>query len=576
MASCRSISRTGWRLGLRCLLIAGILAAGGVAAMGQTWLDAVDHTKLKTRLGPNLPTGAGGAISMVEAPIGGDQNTGRYFVDGSSSEFNGTLDPTSTPVTLNDGTGLASNGTSGHATNIVAIPYFGDTGSIAPGANNVTIYEVNNWLGSVLNYLGSNAPVAQPYRVQNHSWIADTYGSTSNEQSILRRFDYLIETGEMTAVVGANNDASPASLLAHPRLMVHSYNAIVAGRTNGAHSRGQTQSVYGSGRFKPDIVAPAALTSTSTAMVSSAATFLHEAVAGTDGARSEVIKAMLMAGATKEEFAAWIDPTTGALNPWDRTQTRPLDDVFGAGELNAYNSYLMTVGGQHAGSTSAPTTAAPTSGWDYKGKTAASELYYNFVIPQGSTASELSIMLAWNVNVTDTPPPGFTPSESLQNLNLALYNSTGSFLGTMLDQSISTVDNVEHIYQTNLQPGTYTLKVSGAANWDYGLAWRMSTQFDQPSADFDGDGFVSGSDFLIWQQNVGTLLGATHAQGDADGDGDVDGDDLVAVNNGVMPSVPPPAALNAVAAIPEPSTLAMAAAAMLAAAGWKWRRLRRG
>ena len=77
---------------------------------------------------------------------------------------------------------------------------------------------------------------------------------------------------------------------------------------------------------------------------------MHEVVAGTDGARSEVIKAMLMAGATKGEFANWIDPTTGLVNPWNRTQTRPLDDVFGAGELNVYNSYLIGIGGKQSAS----------------------------------------------------------------------------------------------------------------------------------------------------------------------------------------------------------------------------------
>ena len=34
--------------------------------------------------------------------------------------------------------------------------------------------------------------------------------------------------------------------------------------------------------------------------------------------------------------------------------------------------------------------------------TPSSDRYYNFVIPAGSTAAELSIVLAWNVQVTDT------------------------------------------------------------------------------------------------------------------------------------------------------------------------------
>lgn len=43
--------------------------------------------------------------------------------------------------------------------------------------------------------------------------------------------------------------------------------------------------------------------------------------------------------------------------------------------------------------------------------------------------------------------------------------------------------------------------------------------------DFNLDGYVSGSDQLIWQRGVGTI-NANYWQGDADFDGDVDGDDL--------------------------------------------------
>ena len=62
----------------------------------------------------------------------------------------------------------------------------------------------------------------------------------------------------------------------------------------------------------------------------------------------------------------------------------------------------------------------------------------------------------------------------------------------------------------------------------------MATLFDTPSADFDEDGTVTGSDFLAWQRNVGTLVGAVHGQGDANGDGDVDRDDLAIFNNTVV------------------------------------------
>jgi hypothetical protein len=45
------------------------------------------------------------------------------------------------------------------------------------------------------------------------------------------------------------------------------------------------------------------------------------------------------------------------------------------------------------------------------------------------------------------------------------------------------------------------------------------------SGDFDGDGAVSGSDFLTWQRGLGKA-GASFADGDADGDGAVTANDL--------------------------------------------------
>jgi hypothetical protein len=49
-------------------------------------------------------------------------------------------------------------------------------------------------------------------------------------------------------------------------------------------------------------------------------------------------------------------------------------------------------------------------------------------------------------------------------------------------------------------------------------------------ADFGGDYFVDGADFLAWQRNVGRTTAAMRAQGDADRDGDVDATDLASWN----------------------------------------------
>jgi hypothetical protein len=78
-----------------------------------------------------------------------------------------------------------------------------------------------------------------------------------------------------------------------------------------------------------------------------------------------------------------------------------------------------------------------------------------------------------------------------------------------------------------------------------------------PTGDFDSDGDRDGADFLTWQRNLGRTGGATLAQGNADGDSDVDGNDLAIWRQQFGQT-----GASAVAgAVPESSTLAMAAAA---------------
>lgn len=532
----------------------------GYACQASTVSDALDeigYTRLVTMLGNAAPKGAGVAISQVEA----SDSSGAYFPDSypvpKNPLFTSATDPLSEDVVFTDGSGMASKGTTVHATSLVGSNFYGNTSSQAGAANEVTIYEANDWLNNVLNLTNGRDPLAQPFRVQNFSWIG-SLSSDSQNRKALRRFDYVIDSDDVTAVVGLDNNTNPL-----PDLLGQSYNAIAVGRTDGTHSTGPTQSFYGPGRTKPDLVAPRATTSSATAMTSSAATLLHEVVAGTDGARSETMRAMLLAGATKEEIPAW-----------SHTQTQPLDSHFGAGELNVYNSYLMTLGGQFIGGFGEPAAAVGTHGWDYQTVTPGIDRYYNFEIPAGSTAAELSIVLAWNVQVIDTDFGSFfSGTKSLANLDLALYDSTDAFKGALLDESLSTVDNVEHLYLTDLGPGTYTLQVSTESARDYGLAWRLNTLFDQPSADFDGDGLVGGADFLTWQRNYGTLLGATHALGDSDGDGDVDIDDLAAFQSVFGPSPVFSGPVSGIFAVPEPGTLGLAL--LLAAGLWGWRGRRR-
>lgn len=522
------------KLALRiCMLLVAVYGADFARA---DWKDDIGYTKLVNTLnsfGIAVPNGSGVPISMVEA--GGASNRS-YWVNTAHSDFGTSGDPLGTAITFIDGSNNANKTVSNHSTN-QGRNFFGNSSSVAPGANTVTVYEAGLFMNQQLHAPTGGVPQFLDFRVQNHSWVgsfavddnAPTTTELEQDISALRRFDFMINRDNLTALVGLNNNTNPL-----PRLMTQSYNSIAVGRTDGIHSTGYTNiAAYGPGRSKPDLVAPRDTSSAATSTTSGVATLLHSVVAGTDAKNSEVMKAILMAGATKNEF-----PT------WSRTTTQPLDNKYGAGEVNVYNSYLMTIGGRYAG-TNSPETAVGSHGWDYQTILPGSgnELKYKFSIAEGSTAPELSILLTWNVNVSS----GFG-SQTLANMDLTLTDS----LGQIVDQSLSTVDNVEHIYLTNLAAGDYTLSINSDTIRDFGLAWRMSTLFDTPSADFDQDGDVDGRDFLAWQRGFGTLINATHAQGDANGDGTVDADDLMIFHSQFGPLVvDPPMSFYAV---PEPGS----------------------
>jgi hypothetical protein len=85
--------------------------------------------------------------------------------------------------------------------------------------------------------------------------------------------------------------------------------------------------------------------------------------------------------------------------------------------------------------------------------------------------------------------------------------------------------------------------------------------------DFNVDGVVDGVDFLIWQNGVGILEGATRGNGDADGDGAVTALDLQIWSAHLVPGEPP-----STVTVPEPrGALGQPAAALLVAIALAWR-----
>lgn len=444
-------SRTFLRRSLLGTSLLGLTLAGASKPAHADWREDVGYAELATELGAALPTGAGVVVSMGEAP----NAAGAYMPSTGGSNFSGK--------TFIDATGT-STGSIGHATN-TASTFLGNTTSIAPGVTTMHVFDANSWLNNSLGAATGTAPIDHSgFGVQNHSWILNAPASENAAIiNLSQRVDYLVNRDNVLVIGGTTNNSG--SGLAD--MLATSYNAIIVGRSDGVHGRGTT-SLYGAGRQRPDIVAPLGTTSTATPAVASAAAMLLEFADGTNAVNTEVMRAVLMAGATKNEFASW-----------DRTATRPIDDIFGAGELNVANSYRILAGGEVDGVIGVPTVSAGLFGYDYANPTDMSlPLFYDFVVPTGFVMNELSIFLQWNIDVQDidgdplngsfSPTVDLTPGGDLANFDLAFFGPGGS----LIDQSISAVDNFEHIYLTGLLPGSYQLRVSGDRGDAFGLAWR--------------------------------------------------------------------------------------------------------
>ena len=286
----------------------------------------------------------------------------------------------------------------------------------------------------------------------------------------------------------------------------------------------------------------------------------------TDATNPQAVKAVLMAGATTTQFATWA-----------RTTTRPLDTVYGAGQLNVDRSYHILSAGEQAASGS---SVVASQGWDYNTSVNGSKTYF-FDVPAGHALSELSVMLNWNVSVVDNDPSPsvFDPSATLTNLNLKLYSASGFSLGSVLDSSTSSVDNLQHTYfnggnTSSLHAGRYAIEVSsGTGGIPYGLAWLSNSLL---LGDMNGDGVLNNFDISPFElalanpsSYLSTYPGMANyaAVGDINGDNSFDNFDISAFESLVTGLGSSP--------VPEPSSLVLMAVGGLTLAALRLRRVRR-
>jgi len=439
---------------LQFVLLLSLLASVPARA---GYRDEIGYTRLVQELaaaGKPLPDGAGVTLSHVEAEDKGvngryTPNTAAYpgvtFINRSA---------TARPPTSN------SDHANGVANGIYA------SSAMANGITDVDLYYAGHWLGGGMLAGGNPAipPQTETTDLSNHSWVGNGVNNAAS-LAFLNRFDLSMAMSSHLAIVGINNGSSGYHLLGG------AYNLISVGITSGDHKG--PPGPLNPGVTAPHIVAPASHTSFATPYVTAAAAMLIQTarqyapgdVNVTRADRPEVIKAVLLAGATQHEFPGW-----------SHTDTAPLDATFGAGELNIANSYFIMMGGKQAAS---PLTPASPVGWDYQDISLGSTVEYRLELGLPGT---FQAALTW-LNLPIPTDDYDTYDQNLANLNLFLYQLDEDDNRLLVAQSIAPDGNIEFLKLSSLAEGSYLLSVEYLSNavgdqlneLPYALAWRTET-----------------------------------------------------------------------------------------------------
>lgn len=322
------------------------------------------------------------------------------------------------------------------------------------------------------------------------------YGNanTSGLTKLALMSDYISSQRRIPVVVSAGNNGTTAN--PKPQGPGDAYNVFsVAATQASTYNQIVNFSSYGpttDGRVKPDISAPGQSintanddwetqadyeqwSGTSFAAPNTAAILAAQMEYGNANGLSIdplVLKATLLNSAEKirdRTNAAW-EPNASSLNAGVLTVTSPLDSQSGAGQVDGLKLYQQYSAGEFAPGN------VPAVGWDLNTITGTNSLDYNLgTLLQNST---FSATLTWyrKVGWTDDgdgiidSADTFAVTETLDNLNLSLLLNN-----VEVARSISSVDNLEHLYFSSLAAGNYTLRVTrlsgGGTNEEYGLAW---------------------------------------------------------------------------------------------------------
>lgn len=352
---------------------------------------AIGLVALEQRLGADAPTGAGVRIGMIEGasegggwmPRRGRYPSVRFIPESPDPVRGGHADLVARALLSTEAAGAATEGRPG-----------GRAEGAAPGIEQVHVWSSRHWIGDGCLRTGEPAPprrLPDEVRLLMAAWVADM-GPANDE--VLARIDALAHGAGALLVSGLPNEGRGLPL--------------PSGATNvlpvGTRAAGHVWS-DAAGRPRPELVAPAEVTSTAVAMVTGVAARLHERIdrraarlrarlaieAASEeetaarlglvalARRPEVLRAILMASALREN--AYTGRWSGA------EASSGLDPRVGAGTVHADRAVRLLDAGQADRTDGAPrgwTAAAPDA------------LPTRGAIPVAEGARELVVVAVWH------------------------------------------------------------------------------------------------------------------------------------------------------------------------------------
>jgi autotransporter-associated beta strand protein len=198
---------------------------------------------------------------------------------------------------------------------------------------------------------------------------------------------------------------------------------------------------------------------------------------------SEVIKAALLAGASRMAFNSDGSAITNYRGEGAQQTGNGLDSRFGAGQVNVYNSYHIIAAGEQNSLEEGGPLSIGASGFDYDasfGGLTGSNDTANYEFTAGWTGQTLTASLVWNarVNINQLKTTANKANAvSLNDLNLSLFDITDGGAGQLVMSSAGSTQNSENVWTTLVGGRRYRMQVTAAGdpfNWDYGLAWTTT------------------------------------------------------------------------------------------------------